>query len=273
MYFDSVNGATVVGPVIDGATPTPSPDVPTAVDPTDVLWRFFMVLALWPWPLPFNTYNMDAIVDRCPDRVNTAAVEGSMGWYLHTNVVVPLPAAGNGRFWNMTQAVTPANQRFITREAWIATMHRVIPESVRDFRQEMRTFSLTRHASSGRLLIRWPLYLSVTFPSDAPLDWHGIAASRLMPNILPHLDRCGFIPRPLCCDHPSYMILIWPHDAVWSNKCHREVILPLGERLIPSIFAALQSAYNVIVSTSVRGQPLPPLERLLPTLDIHLCDI
>lgn len=259
-YFDSANA------IIDTTATAPT-------DSCDVLWRFFAVLALWPWPLPFNVQNMDAIADRQPERVNSAALDGSIGRYLLTNVVVPLPSVGQGRFWNMTQAVTPANQRFITREAWIATMQRLPAAVVPNFREEMRSFSLTRHAGTGRLLVRWPLYLSVTFPADVPREWQGIVASRLMPTVIPQLERCGFIPRPLCCDHPAYILLIWPHDAVWSTKCHREIILPLGERLVPSIFSSLQSAYSVLIASSVGSPSLPPLERLLPILDLHLCDI
>ena len=29
-----------------------------------VLWRFFTVLALWPWPLPWTAENMQSIVER-----------------------------------------------------------------------------------------------------------------------------------------------------------------------------------------------------------------
>lgn len=287
VYLDVVNASSSAAAAAADAPPPP----PGALDACDVLWRFFTVLALWPWPLPFNTQNMDAIVDRHPDRFNAAAIDGSigpprlfsaaalngsMGRFLFTNVVVPLPCTeGTGRFWNMTQAVTPANQRFITREAWIATRHRIVPGSVAEYRDEMRRFSLACLVDpAGHRVVRWPLYLSIAFPADAPRDWQGIVASRLIPTIVPQLERSGFVPRPLCCDRPAYVVLLWPRDAVWSTKNHRELILPLGERLCPSILASLHSAYVMLLSNSIhRDRPLPPFERLLPLLDLHMCDL
>ena len=82
--------------------------------------RFFVVLALWPWPLPWTTQNMDAIAENW--RVDGTALERSIGRHISTAFIVPLPCSSQPRGWNMTHSVQVANQQFILREAWVAAM-------------------------------------------------------------------------------------------------------------------------------------------------------
>lgn len=126
-----------------------------------------------------------------------------------------------------------------------------------------------RHQADGTLASRWPVYLSVTLPSGAPPEWRGIVGSRLMSVLLPQLQACGFFPRPLCVDTPSYLLLLWPADSIWSNVSHTDVMLPLQERILPCLFAMLESAHHTLWP----GRDAPPLRQLLPEMDVHLCDL
>ena len=236
--------------------------------PEDVLGRFLTVLALWPWPLPWTVENMTCIVDR--KQVDGSAVEVSMGRHLSTAFVVPLPSSSGYRVWNMTQCVHHTNQQVILREAWTAATSRNT-EFV-NFRNEMREMCYLRHTVHGMVLMRWPVYLSVRLPDCSPPEWLGIVGSRLMSVLLPQLQACGFFPRPLCVDNPSYLVLLWPMDSVRTNVSHVDVALPLQDRILPCLFAMLEAAYITLWS---KGTILdaPPLNRLLPELDVHLCDL
>jgi hypothetical protein len=203
---------------------------------------------------------------------------GTFGRNLQSSFVVPLPTTDGLRFWNMTQAVQESTQVFITREAWIASMQQRYPHrNVPNFREEMRRSSLQRHGGMDPMAVaapvRWPLYYSVTFPVDAPSDWQGIATSRLMPTLLRQLFACGLIARPLCCDRPHFLLLIWSNNAVWSNRSLRDIANPLDQRLHPSIYAGLVDAYQTLRSFAIRSEPLPPLDRLLPITDVQLYDL
>lgn len=73
----------------------------------EVLWRFLVTLALWPWPLPFTTANMDALCpteDTTRDWDGVCALEGSVGRRMASSLVVPLPCGG---VWNVPGG-TPA---------------------------------------------------------------------------------------------------------------------------------------------------------------------
>jgi hypothetical protein len=59
---------------------------------------------------------------------------------------------------------------------------------------------------------------------------------------------------------------------VWSNQSHREVLLPLRERLLACLFNNLESAYAVLTAAQATLPLLPRLDRLLPDLDLQLCD-
>jgi hypothetical protein len=192
-------------------------------------------------------------VDVVHGRYNGQTLLGTFGRNLHSSFVVPLPTTDGLRFWNMTQAVQECNQVFITREAWIASMQRcpVTIDNFPNFREEMRCATLKRHGrmdstTAASPIIRWPLYYSVAFPVDAPSDWQGIATSRLMPTLLRQLFVSGFSPRPLCCDRPHFLILIWSNDALWSNKSLQDIARPLDKRLHPSIYASLLDAYQAL---------------------------
>lgn len=120
-------------------------------------------------------------------------------------LVVPMPLkiddAQNA--WNMTQSVQQPQMLAIVREA---SQVKSLPDASglvkQNFRDELR--------SRRTFLSRWPLFLRITLPEDAPPAWKGIFASRLMPTLIPQLEVCGFYPRPLCVDDPAFVILLWP---------------------------------------------------------------
>ena len=236
--------------------------------PEEVIWRFFTVLALWPWPLPWTVENMSCIVER--RQVVGTALQVSMGRHLSTAFVVPLPSSSGYRMWNMTQCVQTSNQQVILKEAWNAATFRAaeFPE----YRHEMRDMCCRRHNTEGALLLRWPVYLSVRLPDCSPPEWHGIVGSRLMSVLLPQLQACGFFPRPLCVENPCYTVLLWPSDSVWSNVSHVDIALPLQDRILPCLFAMLESAY-ISMWSAKSTEDAPSLSRLLPELDVHLCDL
>jgi hypothetical protein len=121
-----------------------------------------------------------------------------------------------------------------------------------------------------------------------------------MVTLLPQLVACGFFPRPLCIDDPSYLILLWPVDATWGQRfrgsgllgnpargtharhgrtgacvgcappCAGDAVLPLQERVMVCLFGMLRTAHAALTAT---GSALPPLAQLLPDLDVQLCDL
>ena len=221
--------------------------------------------------------------------------------------------------WNMTQSVQLTTQRTLLREAWIGALHRTGPWL--NYRDELRSQTCGRNTLYGHVrarwphpvgrrprdgVRRWPLYLSITLPKRSPMEWRGIIGSRprggphparaavracLMTTMLPQLEACGFFPRPLCTDFPSFLILVWPADATWSTYSQATVLLPLRERLMPCLFAMIETAYSSLWHgpTAPRGYSppwTPPqgasgetiefpmlLRDLLPDLDIQLSDL
>jgi hypothetical protein len=264
VHYDTLNAALIPDKDVDGGA---------------VLWRFFVVLALWPWPLPFSVRNMD-VVNRQDGDHNGTSLLNSVGPNLLSSFIVPLPTANGIHCWNMTQAVQAHNQTFITREAWIASMRPLaVPDGpVPDYRAEMDPPAAAASAFVHPR-IRWPIYVTVTFPAH-PVEWKGMAASRLMPLLQRQLSLCGFIPRPLCCEHPAYVILIWPKDSVWSMRSHQDIIVPVWERIEPVFFVTLRAAYRdlqaklALQSAAAAGHTitLPLLQDLLPCLDFQLSD-
>ena len=238
---------------------------PPTVD--EVVWRFFTVLALWPWPLPWTLMNMVNIVER--KHVDGTALECSMGRHLSTSFVVPLPSCDGCRVWNMTQCVQQATQQTLLIEAWRAATVRMWPYE--PYRHEMREMLCHRQSSNGDVLIRWPVYLSVTLPEASPAEWRGIFGSRLMSMLLPQLQACGFFPRPLCVDNPSYVLLLWPIESMWAKHSQSDIVLPLEERILPCLFAMVESAYTTLWGFYDK-EVAPPLSSLLPELDVHLWD-
>ena len=142
--------------------------------------------------------------------------------------------------------------------------------------------TICRNQNSASL--RWPIYLTIKLPDCSPEEWRGIIGSRLMSVLLPQLQACGFFPRPLCVDRPAYMLLLWvgchiccdvtfhsrPVDCVWTNQSYLEFTLPLEDRILPCLFAMLETAYNTLWDAQTER---PPLSTLLPQLDIHLSDL
>lgn len=170
----------------------------------------------------------------------------------------------------MTQCVQMVTQQTLLREAWrvatLKTMHFV------DFRQELRDIMCRQQPELPQLCVpRWPVYLTVQLPETSPVEWRGIVGSRLMAVLLPQLQACGFFPRPLCVDKPSYMVLLWPLDSVWTTQSHIEFMLPLQDRILPCLFAMLETAYDTLWDHQHTDHP--PLADLLPKLDIQLSDI
>ena len=92
-----------------------SNDIPT-MNISEILRCFFVVVALWPWPLPFSYTNMAAVVGGT--NLRGSALQGSVGRYLTTAFVVMQPCGRDG--WNMTMAVQWPQQRIIAKEAWAA---------------------------------------------------------------------------------------------------------------------------------------------------------
>jgi hypothetical protein len=82
----------------------------------EIMRCFFVVISLWPWPLPFSYTNMAAVVRGT--NLRGSALQGSVGRYLTTAFVVMQPCGRDG--WNMTQSVQWPQQRTIAREAWAA---------------------------------------------------------------------------------------------------------------------------------------------------------
>jgi hypothetical protein len=68
---------------------------------TEVLRCFFVIVSIWPWPLPFSYNNMGAVV--AGTKVDGTALQGSVGRYQTTAFVVPQPCGRKG--WNMTPLV------------------------------------------------------------------------------------------------------------------------------------------------------------------------
>ena len=251
-------------------TPLPK-DVP-AHSAGDVVARFFTTLTLWPWPLQWTVDNMAAIVDR--KQMDGSALEVSVGRHLSTSFVVPLPVGADSysiRVWNMTQCVQQANQHTLLREAWLATSCHSLP--YKNFRNEKREMLCHRHNDIGKVVMRWPVYLSIKLPERSPPEWRGIVASRLMSTLLPQLQACGFYPRPLCVDNPAYLVLLWPVQCLWADRAKEDLVLPLQDRILPCLFAMLESAYIALWSDPEDLKWAPPLKSLLPELDIHLCDL
>ena len=135
----------------------------------------------------------------------------------------------------------------------------------------MREKLCRRHDMMGEIVTRWPVYLSITFPADSPPPWKGIVGSRLMTVLLPQLQGCGFFPRPLCVDEPSYLLLLWPLESMWTHYAKEDIILPLQDRVLPCLFAMLETAHSNLWSYNARVAP--PLTCLLPELDVMLCDL
>ena len=234
---------------------------------TSVLHRFFTVLAVWPWPVPWTTENMERIVSG--RTVDGSALEVSLSRHQATAFVVPLPTALPPRVWNMTNCVHVATQRSLLREAWSAALAPGPPMLVPEYRNEVREFTCQRHATGGTMVMRWPVYLSIERPAQAPLEWRGIVGARLIGMLVPQLEACGFFPRPLCVDEPAYLVLLWPVDAVWATHAPADLVLPLRGRILPCIFAMLQAAYLTLWGRAPRQQ----MESLLPTIDIQLADL
>lgn len=230
-----------------------------------VLHRFFTVLAVWPWPLPWTTENMSRIVAGHP--VDGSALEVSLGRHQATSFVVPLPTTLAPRVWNMTQSVQVSTQRSLLREAWAAALSASPPNELPEFRHEMREYTCQRHGPQGT---RWPVYLCVELPLSAPPEWRGIVGARLMSTLLPQLEACGFFPRPLCVDEPSYLVLLWPVDATWSTHAPADLVLPLRGRILPCMYAMLQAAYVTMWGTRTTK---PRVESLLPSIDVQLADL
>lgn len=248
-----------------------------------VLLRFFTVVALWRYPLPWTLSNFDAILERAataavdtsstntipPRPLDPTGLEASVGRHLITSFVVPMPYDTDNRsamVWNMTQCVQAPNHRAILREAWAASAGLRAP--VLDYRNEVRDLAFRRMTIDGAMRCRWPMYLSVALPAAAPPEWCGIVASRLMATLLPQLEMCGFVPRPLCVDRPAYLILLWPRDASTTTS----LLLPLEDRILPCIYHMLESAYRVLYGAAATTER-PRLERLIPTLDLQLSDL
>ena len=141
----------------------------------------------------------------------------------------------------MTQAVHPITQRTLLREAWLASGCRV--HQMFDYRHEMRMHLCHRHSQNGNLVVRWPVYLSVTLPEESPPEWRGVIGSRLMAVLLPQLLQSGLFPRPLCVEEPSYLLLLWPLDSVCYSHAQQDIAIPLQDRILPCLFAMLESAY------------------------------
>ena len=91
--------------------------------------------------------------------------------------------------------------------------------------------------------------------------------------LLPQLQSCGFFPRPLCVDNPSYILLLWPADSLWSTRSYSDVALPIQDRVLPCLFAMLEAAYVALWSSSTPQKQPPSLTSLLPRLDVKLCDL
>ena len=69
-----------------------------AMSMSEVLRCFFVVLAIWPWPLPFSSHNMFAVVSGT--QLEGRALQGSVGRHQTTAFVVSQPCGRHG--WNMT---------------------------------------------------------------------------------------------------------------------------------------------------------------------------
>ena len=91
--------------------------------------------------------------------------------------------------------------------------------------------------------------------------------------LVPQLQACGFFPRVLCVDSPSYLVVLWPGDSVWTNVSQSDIALPVQERVLPCLFAMLEAAYLTLWGAEKLVHDAPPLTRLLPELDVHLCDL
>jgi hypothetical protein len=280
MYLDGNEAAS------DGMTAAPPRAICQGARAVGVIMRRFLTtLAAWPWPLPWTSANMHALVSDGTLPLDGAGgrhlsiwlpppattLEVCIGRHLATAFVVPLPVACTTRVWNMTQCVHGATQRAVLREAWcaavaIATAGPTGDMQFVDFADELRALRCGPQAANG--LARWPVYLTVALPFGAAHEWRGIVASRLMATLLPQLDACGFFCRPLCTDEPTYKILLWPMDAVWTTHAPLDLVLPMRDRLMPCLFVMLQTAY--IALWGPNGGP--PLVELLPSLDLQLCD-
>ena len=66
---------------------------------SEVVRCFFVVLAIWPWPLPFSSHNMFAVV--ASTYLEGRALQGSVGRHQTTAFVVSQPCGRQG--WNMTR--------------------------------------------------------------------------------------------------------------------------------------------------------------------------
>lgn len=181
-------------------------------EPVDILLlKFLSCLALWPWPLPWCERNMRALRERAETDPNSHLhyqhiVRNTIGPHLMTSFVVPLPC---GRWdWNMTQSVQRPQQTVIESEAWKTATGCLIHPPFSDAFGELRL--VKAHSS-------WPLFLVITLPEDCPPDWRGLFCSRLFPMLIPQLLCCGFHPRPLCVDRPSFVVAIWPNQSLTTS--------------------------------------------------------
>lgn len=146
----------------------------------------------------------------------------------------------------MPQCVQTVTQQAIACEALQAARNPARIIDAPDYRREVM--------QKGVSLSRWPLYLvrracekrrapadpTIALSSNAPPEWRGIVGSRLIPMaagpplcgpaqaLLPQLEACGFLSRPLCVDAPAYVILLWPADAqrATSPAARRSAGLP-----------------------------------------------
>ena len=197
----------------------------------------------------------------------------SIGRYVATAFVVPLPVAYTPRIWNMTQCVQMPTQRAILREAWFAAVAIAHngpgqPTAFADSAEEVRALRRGPVAANG--LARWPVYLILLHPPGSPKEWRGIVGSRLMATLLPQLEACGFYCRPICVESPAYKILLWPMDAVWTTHAPADLVMPLRDRILPCLFVMFQTAYGALWGNGAPDRP--PLSDLLPSLDLQLSD-
>ena len=145
-------------------------------DLSTIVVRFFAVLAVWPWPLPWTAENMAAMVAG-NQSFDSSALQVSIGRYLATTFVVPMPngrdthpqeaaarceSAASTRTWNMTQCVQSSDrgalptlaptvtQRTILREAYQAAHNPACLCQLIDYRAELRSPSSVPPVGNGR---------------------------------------------------------------------------------------------------------------------------
>lgn len=229
----------------------------------DVLWHLLLVIAMWPWPLPFTAENMFVLGSTkrgrnlAPLLTGGPVLEQTVGRHQATSFVVPLPC---GSVWNTTQAVQFPQHMVLLREAWEGGLKRLTVGSnigPSDFAMELHDVSMR---------CQWPLYLLVNIPRHTPCKWQAMVGNRIVLTLVPQLEVSGFFCRPLCRDDP-FIFLLWPREYQWSQRTRAEAVLPLRKRVGRVLFHMLSEAHRLLWPVPEQP-PAPELFDLLPTVTV-----